>query len=45
MGTYWDDFIEEYKDKLYKISLVRILKAFWHYSNNGKSKCDEIMNR
>ena len=49
MGTYWSNFMEEYKDRLVFVSTARTLEAFWHYCNTGQKdksqiKCDNIMN-
>lgn len=49
MGTYWDDFIKEYKDYLHTRSISKILEAFWHYCNtknmHGKSNANDIMGK
>ncbi len=43
MGTYWEAFIEEYKDYLHQHSLVVILQAFYSYCNGEKRKSDKIL--
>ncbi len=51
MGTYWDNFIVEYKEYLHTKSISQILEAFWYYCNDNlpnphpKSKADEIMGK
>ncbi len=45
MRTYWDAFIEDYGEKMSKITTVKLLEAFWLYSNNKHEECDKIMNK
>lgn len=38
MGTYWDDFITEYKEHIAWMPLNKILEAFWYYSRDVDTK-------
>lgn len=44
METYWDAFIYLYWDRLTRVPLRKILEAFWHFTNDKKSECQEIMD-
>lgn len=44
MDTYWEDFINNYREILPRYPLITILEAFWVFCNLGKIKetADEI---
>lgn len=44
MPTYWDSFIERYKDSIPYKSIGVILQAFWFFCNdNNQDNSDELM--
>jgi len=44
MKTYWQSFLEEYSKKASEKQIHIVLEAFFYYCNNGKEKCNELMN-
>lgn len=39
MGYIWDSFVDEYRDRISVVPLVKVLEAFYYYSSRG---CDRI---
>lgn len=45
MGTYWDDFLNDHDAILHLVSLRIILEAFFHYCNDDKKRCSEVLKK
>ena len=45
MGTYWQNFVNEYEKEIPFISISKTLEAFWHFSNGGLDVASELMGR
>lgn len=43
MNTFWDSFIDQYRQWLMLVPIRQMLSAFWHFCNGEKSECDKIM--
>jgi hypothetical protein len=46
MGYYWEEFIKEYKEEVTRVSMVKILEAYFYYIKSGTSnRCESLMGR
>ena len=45
MGTYWDTFIEVYRNRLHRVTIEELLEAFFHYVKDDKVQCDRVMHK
>jgi hypothetical protein len=45
MGTFWDNFLNEYSLIICKnnFPLITILEAFWYYTINDFDECKKIL--
>jgi hypothetical protein len=45
MGTYWNNFIERYKDKIPYTTLSVILEAYYFFIAKKTEKADDLMGK
>ena len=45
MGTYWQNFVNEYEKEIPFVSIAKTLEAFWHFSNKSPVIASELMGR
>ncbi len=45
MGTYWNEFINRYNDKIPYTTLSIMLEAYYYYIANKVRKADDLMGK
>jgi hypothetical protein len=45
MPTYWDAFMQEFREQVKELELVVILEAFFYFSKNQVKDCERILTQ